>query len=75
MRSVALALTILLLSCSFVGCASDDETEASEDPISDIEREDLPNETNESTKITLRDCEDRGGTWFEEREECSFDSD
>ena len=75
MRSVALALTILLLSCSLAGCASDDGRDVSEDPISDIEREDLPEVIDESTTITLEDCEDRGGTWFEEREECSFDSD
>ena len=35
MRSLALALTILLLSCSFVGCASDSELEISESEISD----------------------------------------
>ena len=75
MRSAALALTILLLSCSLAGCASDDGRDVSEDPISDIEREDLPEVIDESTTITLEDCEDRGGTWFEEREECSFDSD
>jgi len=75
MRSAAFALTILLLSCSIAGCASDDEPEASEEQISDIEREDVREETNESTTITLEDCEGRGGTWIEEREECSFDSD
>ena len=75
MRSVAFALTILLLSCSIAGCASDTEPEISEDEISDIEREDVREETNESSAITLEDCEDRGGIWIEEREECSFDSD
>ena len=75
MRSIAFALTILLLSCSFVGCASEDEPEESADPISDIDREDIREETNESTSITLEDCEERGGTWIEERDECSFDSD
>ena len=75
MRSLVFALTILLLSCSFAGCASDTEPEISEDEISDIEREDVREESTESTTITPEDCEDRGGTWFEEREECSFDSD
>ena len=75
MRSIAFALTILLLSCSFVGCASEDEPEESADPISDIDREDILEETNESTSITSVDCEERGGTWIEEREECSFDAD
>ena len=75
MRSVAFALTILLLSCSIAGCASDTEPEISEDEISDIEREDVREESTESTTITLEGCEDRGGTWIEEREECSFDSD
>ena len=75
MRSAAFALTILLLSCSLAGCASDNGRDVSEDPISDIERDDLREEADESTTITLEDCEDRGGTWFEEREECSFDSD
>ena len=75
MRSIAFALTILLLSCSFVGCASEDEPEESADPISDIDREDILEETNESTSITSEDCEERGGTWIEERDECSFDSD
>ena len=75
MRSAAFALTILLLSCSIAGCASDTEPEISEDEISDIEREDVQEETNEPSTITLEDCEDRGGTWIEEREECSFDSD
>ncbi|MAZ62585.1 MAG: hypothetical protein CMB18_04730, partial [Euryarchaeota archaeon] len=75
MRSAAFAITILLLSCTIAGCASDDEPEASEEKISDIEREDVREETNESTRITLEDCEGRGGTWIEEREECSFDSD
>ena len=75
MRSIAFALTILLISCSFAGCASDTEPEISEDEISDIESEDVREESTESTKITLEDCQDRGGTWIEEREECSFDSD
>ena len=74
MRSIAFALTILLISCSFVGCASDDEPESSEDPISDIDREDIREETNESTTITSEDCEERGGTWIEERGECSSES-
>ena len=72
---MAFALTILLLSCSFVGCASDSELEISESEISDIESEDVREETNEPSTITLEDCEERGGTWIEEREECSFDSD
>ena len=75
MRSTAFALTILLISCSFVGCASEDESEGFVDPISDIDREDILEETNESTSITSVDCEERGGIWIEEREECSFDSD
>ena len=75
MRSLAFALTILLLSCSIAGCASDTEPEISEDEISDIESEDVREETNEPSTITLEDCEERGGTWIEEREECSFDSD
>ena len=75
MRSGAFALTILLLSCSLAGCASDDELEVPEEQISDNERDDLQAETNESSAITLEDCEDRGGIWIEEREECSFDSD
>ena len=74
MRSIAFALTILLLSCSFVGCTSDDEPEASVDPISNIDREDIRGEANESTTITLEDCEERGGTWIEERGDCSFES-
>ena len=45
MRSLAFALTILLLSCSFAGCASDTEPEISEDEISDIEREDVREES------------------------------
>ncbi len=75
MRSTAFALTILLISCSFVGCASEDESEGFVDPISDIDREDIREETNEPTSITSQDCEERGGIWIEEREECSFDSD
>ncbi len=75
MRSIAFALTILLISCSFVGCASEDESEGFVDPISDIDREDIREETNEPTSITSQDCEERGGIWIEEREECSFDSD
>ncbi len=75
MRSLAFALTILLLSCSIAGCASDTEPEISEDEISDIESEDVREETNEPSTIRLEDCEERGGTWIEEREECSFDSD
>ena len=75
MRSVAFALTILLLSCSIAGCASDTEPEISDDEISDTEREDVREETNESSTNTLEDCEERGGTWIEEREECYFDSD
>ncbi len=75
MRCVAIALTILLISFSFAGCTSGTEPVNSEDEISDNEREDVLEETNESTTITLEDCEDRGGTWIEEREECSFDSD
>ena len=75
MRRLAFALTILLLSCIFVGCASGDESEESVDPISDIDREDIREEANESTSITSEDCEERGGTWIEERHECSFDSD
>ena len=74
MRSIAFALTILLLSCSFVGCASEDESEESVDPISDIDREDIREEANESTSITSEDCEERGGTWIEERGDCSFES-
>ena len=52
MRSAAFALTILLLSYSLAGCASDDGRDVSEDPISDIEREDLREVTDESTTIT-----------------------
>ena len=74
MRSIAFALTILLLSCSFVGCASEDESEESVDPISDIDREDIREEANESTPITLEDCEESGGIWIEERGDCSFES-
>ncbi len=75
MRSLAFALTILLISCSSAGCASDTEPEISESEISDIESEDVREESTESTTITLEDCQDRGGTWIEEREECYFDSD
>ncbi len=75
MRSLAFALTILLISCSSAGCASDTEPEISESEISDIESEDVREESTESTTITLEDCQDRGGTWIEQREECSFDSD
>ena len=75
MRSLAFALTILLISCSSAGCASDTEPVISESEISDIESEDVREESTESTTITLEDCQDRGGTWIEEREECYFDSD
>ncbi len=75
MRSLAFALTILLISCGFAGCASDTEPVISESEISDIESEDVREESTESTTITLEDCQDRGGTWIEEREECYFDSD
>jgi len=73
-QGTAFALIILLLSCSFVGCASEDESEESVDPISDIDTEDIREEANESTSITSEDCEERGGTWIEERGDCSFES-
>jgi len=74
MRSLAFALSILLLSCIFAGCASDDNRDVSEDPISENDREGFGEETNEPSTISSEDCEERGGTWNEEREECSFES-
>ncbi len=74
MRSLAFALSILLLSCIIAGCASDDNRDVSEDPISEIDREGVGEETNEPSTISSEDCEERGGTWNEEREECSFES-
>ena len=75
MRCAALALTILLISFSFAGCTSGTEPVNPEDEISDNEREDVLEEANESTTITLEDCEERGGTWIEESNECSFEPD
>ncbi|MEC7720270.1 MAG: dienelactone hydrolase family protein [Candidatus Thermoplasmatota archaeon] len=74
MRSLVFALSILLLSCSFAGCASDGDRDFSEDPISEIDRGGLGEDTNETSTISSEDCEERGGTWNEEREECSFES-
>ena len=73
MRCAALALTIILISFSFAGCTSGTEPVNPEDEISDNEREDVLEEANESTTITLEDCEERGGTWIEESNECSFE--
>ncbi|MED5231704.1 MAG: alpha/beta hydrolase-fold protein [Candidatus Thermoplasmatota archaeon] len=74
MRSLGFAISILLLSCSFAGCASDGDRDVSEDPISEIDRGELGGETNEPSTISSEDCEERGGTWNEERGECYFES-
>ena len=73
MRCAALALTIILISFSFAGCTSGTEPVNPEEEIPDNEREDVLEEANESTTITLEDCEERGGTWIEESNECSFE--
>jgi len=73
MRCAALALTIILISFSFAGCTSGTEPVNPEDEIPDNEREDVLEEANQSTTITLENCEERGGTWIEESNECSFE--
>jgi len=73
MRCAALALTIILISFSFAGCTSGTESVNPEEEIPDNEREDVLEEVNESTTITLEDCEERGGTWIEESNECYFE--
>ena len=73
MRCAALALTIILISFSFAGCTSGTEPVNPEEEIPDNEREDVLEEANESTTTTLEDCEERGGTWIEESNECSFE--
>ena len=75
MRCAALALTIILISFSFAGCTSGTEPVNPEGEIPDNEREDVLEEANDSTTITLEDCEERGGTWIEESNECSFEPD
>ena len=77
MRSLAFALATYYFLAVLVDVLQTPSQKYLKTEISDIGREDNRDEeeSTESTTITPEDCEDRGGTWFEEREECSFDSD
>ena len=88
MRSLAIALVLLLLTCSFAGCTYEQsrgelwvceqerggtwDDDTGECSFEEERPEEIREETDEPMTITSEDCEERGGTWIEGTGECSF---
>ena len=89
MRSLAIALVLLLLTCSFAGCTYEQsrgelwvceqerggtwDDDTGECSFEEERPEEIREETDEPMTITSEECEERGGTWIEGTGECSFE--